>query len=88
LIKPVFFVIVFGLELPVYKKEFIMMEPMIAKIVELLPNREAKVHYPRGEEEIVSLEICGCASLGDTVFIRNSLVLYKLNEPKITKLED
>ncbi len=62
-----------------------MSEPMIAKIIELLPNHQAKVLCSDKREEQVSLELCGCASLGDTVFIRNGLVLYKSYEDDLSE---
>jgi len=57
-----------------------MTEPTEAKITRLLPEHQAHVVYQDGNEEDVSLEMCGCASLGDVVLVRNGFVLYKLKD--------
>ncbi|MDD2766918.1 MAG: hypothetical protein PHH40_04150 [Candidatus Moranbacteria bacterium] len=60
-----------------------MTEPTVVRIVALLPNHEALARHADGKEEKVSLEMCGCASLGDTVFLCNGLVLCKLRDQKL-----
>jgi len=65
-----------------------MTEPIVARIITLLPNHEALSRHADGKEEKVSLAMCGCASLGDTVFLRNGLVLYKLRDQKLSDRKD
>lgn len=65
-----------------------MSKSMIVKIIELLPDKEAKVLHSHGEEGKASLEFCGCASLGDSVFIHNGFVLYKSTEQEPVNQQD
>lgn len=54
------------------------------RIVELLGDKKALVRNMLGEDTIVSIELLGCATLGDYVVVENGSALQKIDPQEVT----
>lgn len=58
------------------------------KVVQLLHDRKAIVRNENGDQRTVSLELLGCATLGDYVTYRNGYALRKFDRQEAQEIID